>query len=113
VTNAVKYSPDGGEVRVNICQDVQADQPRAVLVVQDQGIGIPAADLPRIFERFQRASNVAGQIAGTGIGLATVHQIVDQHGGQITLDSQEGVGTTCTVHLPLGLVGPSDPAEGP
>jgi signal transduction histidine kinase len=113
VTNAIKYSPDGGEVSVRICLDPAADQPRAVLVVQDLGIGIPAADLPRIFERFQRASNVAGQIAGSGIGLATVRQIVEQHGGQITLDSQEGVGTTCTVYLPLELVRPSDTAEGP
>jgi two-component system sensor histidine kinase SenX3 len=71
--------------------------------VTDQGIGIPDEDKPRIFERFQRASNVEQRIGGTGIGLASVRHIVDSHGGSITVRSQEGSGTTFTVRLPIGL----------
>jgi signal transduction histidine kinase len=74
-----------------------------VLTVQDHGLGIPTTDLPRIFARFERAGNVAGHIPGTGLGLAAVRQVVEQHGGQIALVSQEGVGTACTVRLPLAL----------
>jgi signal transduction histidine kinase len=73
----------------------------AVLRVRDQGIGIPPADLPRIFERFYRATNVAGQIQGSGIGLAGSRQVVEQHGGTIVVESREGAGSTFTVRLPL------------
>jgi signal transduction histidine kinase len=103
VSNAVKYSPDGGEITIEIRLEREADQPWAVLAVRDQGIGIPAADLPRIFARFERAGNVVGQIPGTGIGLTAVRQVVEQHGGRIAVDSEEGVGTTFTVRLPLAL----------
>jgi signal transduction histidine kinase len=103
VNNAIKYSPDGGEVTISVAQEMRDQEPWAVLIVQDHGLGIPAADLPRIFTRFERAGNVAGHIPGTGIGLAAVRQVVEQHGGQITVESQEGVGTTCTVRLPLSL----------
>ena len=67
----------------------------------DHGLGVPAADLPRIFERFRRAGNVAGRIGGTGIGLASARQIVEQHGGALTAESVEGAGSTFTVRLPL------------
>ena len=76
-------------------------QPWAILRVRDDGIGIPAAELPRIFEPFYRGSNVAGKIAGTGIGLAGARQIVEQHGGSLTVASREGAGSTFTVCLPL------------
>ena len=95
--NAIKYSPAGGEIAVTLTREDDS----AVLAVRDQGIGIPAADLPRIFERFHRGSNVAGQIAGAGIGLAGARQIVEQHGGAITVESREGAGSTFTVRLPL------------
>jgi signal transduction histidine kinase len=72
-----------------------------VLVVRDEGIGIPAADLAHIFDRFARASNVAGHVQGTGIGLASARGIVEQHGGIIAVESTEGVGSTFTVRLPL------------
>jgi signal transduction histidine kinase len=101
--NAVKYSPDGGEITLSVRAEAQAGEPWAVLVVQDRGLGIPAADLPRIFERFRRGGNVEGQIGGTGIGLVAVRQVVEQHGGEISVDSQEGSGTTFTVRLPLAL----------
>jgi len=69
--------------------------------VTDQGLGIPVADLPHIFDRFVRAGNVVGHIQGTGIGLASARGIVEQHGGTIMVESQEGQGTTFTVRLPL------------
>src|SRR5262249_5930145 len=73
----------------------------AYLTVRDDGIGIPAGDLPHVFERFRRAENVTGRIAGTGIGLAAARQIVEQHGGTIAVESVEGFGTTVTIWLPL------------
>jgi signal transduction histidine kinase len=73
----------------------------AVIRVRDCGLGIPAADLPHVFERYHRASNVAGQIGGTGLGLTGARHIVEQHGGTISLESEEGRGTTVTVRLPL------------
>jgi signal transduction histidine kinase len=70
------------------------------LTVRDEGIGIPAADLERIFERYRRGRNV-GQISGTGLGLTGARQIVEQHGGVIAIESAEGRGTSVTVRLPL------------
>lgn len=97
LANALKYSPQGGEVTVTVtCQAGEA-----VIAVRDHGLGIPQADLLRIFERFQRAGNVAGCIPGAGIGLASAQQIVDQHGGTISVESVEGSGSTFTVRLPL------------
>jgi signal transduction histidine kinase len=95
--NAVKYSPDGGEIAVRVGRDGAW----AVLTVTDQGLGIPPADLARIFERFQRGQNVAGRVAGSGVGLAGVRHVVEQHGGTVSVESREGVGSTFTVRLPL------------
>jgi PAS domain S-box-containing protein len=103
VNNAVKYSPEGGDVTLTVRPEEVAGEPWAVLAVEDRGIGIPAADLPHIFERFQRGRNVQGHIGGSGIGLAGVRQLVEQHGGRVTVDSHEGRGTTFTVRLPLAL----------
>ena len=101
VSNAVKYSPDGGEVVVELAREDEETASWAVLKVQDQGIGIPAQDLPFIFDRFHRGSNVAGRIQGTGLGLASARQIVEQHGGTIEATSQEGTGARFIVRLPL------------
>src|SRR5207237_1744588 len=73
----------------------------AVLEVEDHGIGIPSADLSRVFERFHRATNVRDRVRGSGIGLASVHQIVTQHGGRVSVESEEGKGSSFTVVLPL------------
>jgi signal transduction histidine kinase len=100
LSNAIKYSPAGGEVQVEVGTQVEAGRRWAVLRVSDQGVGIPARDLPHIFERFRRGRNV-GNIAGTGIGLAGARGIVQQHGGSIEVASQEGQGSTFTVRLPL------------
>jgi signal transduction histidine kinase len=101
VDNAIKYSPVGGDVVIAL-ENVAADGGDcARLTVRDRGIGIPAGDLPHVFDRFFRAGNAAAASAGTGVGLAGVKQIVEQHGGSISLESVEGEGTTVTVTLPL------------
>jgi two-component system phosphate regulon sensor histidine kinase PhoR len=74
-----------------------------VMTVRDRGIGVPAPDLPRLAERFFRAGNAVGAFPGTGIGLAGARQTVEAHGGQLTIESAEGVGTVVTVRLPLTL----------
>lgn len=96
LSNAFKYSSDGGPIQF----DLVCSQTEAVFRIQDQGIGIPEQDLPRLFESFTRCSNV-GSIQGTGLGLAIVKKALDLQGGQITLESVVGVGTTFTVTLPL------------
>jgi PAS domain S-box-containing protein len=96
LSNAIKYSPQESTVRF----DLECRESVAVFSIQDKGIGIPAEDLPKLFESFHRASNV-GTIPGTGLGLAIVKKCVDLHGGQITVDSVLGVGTTFIVTLPL------------
>jgi signal transduction histidine kinase len=101
LANGIKYSPNGGEIEVSLARQDDGGAAWAVLAVRDHGLGIPAADRPRVFERFRRARNVVGLIGGTGIGLASTRQIVEQHGGTITVVSQEGVGSTFTVRLPL------------
>jgi PAS domain S-box-containing protein len=96
LSNAIKYSPDGGTVRF----DLECREDGATLRIQDSGIGIPAEDLSQLFESFHRAKNV-GTIPGTGLGLAIVKKCVDLHEGQITVESEAGVGTTFTVTLPF------------
>lgn len=73
----------------------------AVLVVRDRGLGIPARDLPHLFAWFHRGANVQGRIEGTGVGLASVRLIIEQHRGSIAVESREGEGSTFTVRLPL------------
>jgi PAS domain S-box-containing protein len=99
--NAVKYSPQGGEIVVTVRHEEDAAGRWAVLEVRDPGVGIPETDLPRIFERFHRAGNVAGEIGGSGIGLTSARQVVEQHGGCIAVATREGEGSTFTVRLPL------------
>ena len=96
VSNAVKYSPAGGEIRIT---SVRTER-WAEIRVSDTGIGIPAADLPHVFERFRRAGNV-GKIVGNGIGLASSREVVIAHGGSLEVESVEGHGSTFIVRLPL------------
>ncbi len=81
----------------------------ARLAVRDRGLGIPAEDRPRLFERFHRGSNVVGRIVGTGLGLASAARIVRQHGGAIAVESEEGKGSTFAVTLPLRADGSHGP----
>ena len=100
VTNAIKFSPDGGDVTLEVDRIQDNGKGCAVLRVRDQGIGIPEQDQAHIFERFRRGANVAA-IVGTGIGLAGACLIVEQHGGTLSVASREGEGSTFTVRLPL------------
>jgi signal transduction histidine kinase len=101
LSNAIKYSPDGGAITVRVAREDRLAGPEAVIAVVDHGVGIPESDLPRIFDRLVRAGNVTGRIHGTGIGLASVRGIVEQHGGSVSAESQEGQGSTFTCRLPL------------
>jgi len=99
LSNAVKYTPVGGQIAIRIGPD--AASPSIRLVVEDTGAGIPAANLPHIFDRFYRVRNpVVNQIHGLGLGLSFVHWIVSTHDGKITVESELGKGTRFTVLLP-------------
>ena len=97
VDNAVKYTPDGGKILVKASQE--ADEVK--FTVKDSGIGIPAEDLPRIFERFYRIDKArARSVGGTGLGLAIVKQLIDGLGGTIEVESKPDAGTTFVFTLP-------------
>jgi PAS domain S-box-containing protein len=100
LSNAVKYSPADSIIRVTL--STAGDNTCAVIAVHDAGIGIPAADLPRVFDRFYRGANVIGCITGNGLGLAGARQMVELHNGSIGVASEEGRGSTFTVRLPVG-----------
>jgi signal transduction histidine kinase len=95
LSNAVKYSPNGGDIRLHL----SSKDRDLIFEISDQGIGIPDADQSRLFEPFQRGSNVK-RIEGTGLGLAVVKNCVVLHGGTIEFRSKEGEGTVFTVRLP-------------
>ncbi|MCW2867971.1 MAG: sensor signal transduction histidine kinase [Marmoricola sp.] len=101
LTNAVKFTPDGGHVRLCLTREGGEGSPAAVLRVSDSGIGIPPEDQEQLFTRFFRARGATDRaIQGTGLGLSIVHSIVTQHGGTVAVESSPGVGTTMTVRLP-------------
>lgn len=100
LSNAIKYSPEGGTVNFDLIFQPE----KVIFQVQDQGIGIPAAEQEQLFNSFHRASNV-GTISGTGLGLAIVKKAVDLHQGEIAVKSEIGVGTTFIVTLPLNKTG--------
>jgi signal transduction histidine kinase len=101
LTNAVKYTPDGGEITLELARETAPTGDVVILTVTDPGIGIPGEDLPHIFERFYRGRNTASVNVGTGLGLAGARQIVEQHGGTIAAGSIPGQGATFTVRLPM------------
>jgi signal transduction histidine kinase len=106
--NAVKYSPGGGEVRVAVGRELDV----ARLTVRDEGIGIPAADIGRIFDRFHRGTNVDDrQFAGLGLGLFICRGIVEEHGGRIWAESQPGAGSSFHVELPVGAAQAAGPGQ--
>jgi signal transduction histidine kinase len=102
ISNAVKYSPRGGPIAIQVATEERDGLEWAILAVRDHGIGIPPAEIERVFEPYYRASNIAGTVSGSGIGLAGTRNIVEQHGGQISVESEVG-DTTFTVRLPLML----------
>jgi two-component system, sensor histidine kinase and response regulator len=108
ISNAVKFTPDGGKVEVRI----STEPGKAVLEVSDTGVGIPAADRDRIFDRFFRSAIATQQvIPGTGLGLTIAKNITAAHHGAITVDSEEGRGSTFRIWLPLEQVPAADPND--
>jgi signal transduction histidine kinase len=101
IGNAVKYSPDGGDVTILLALDSDVEPPQATIRVSDHGLGIPAPDLQRVFEPYYRAPNALHSTPGSGLGLFTVRHVVTRHGGAVEIDSQEGHGTTVCIRLPL------------
>ncbi len=107
VSNAFKFTLEGS-VRVELAERDE----HAELIVRDTGVGIPAASLPHVFDRFYRAKHARARThEGTGIGLALVHELVHMHGGTITVSSIENEGSTFTVRMPFGTAGLT-PAPG-
>jgi two-component system phosphate regulon sensor histidine kinase PhoR len=97
VDNAIKYTGDGGSIRVF----VEVDEDDVVFTVQDTGIGIPEADLPRVFERFYRVDKSRSrELGGTGLGLAIVKHVAQLHGGAVSVQSRVGQGSTFRLRLP-------------
>jgi signal transduction histidine kinase len=97
LNNAVKYTPSGGRVILRACvegSDLRVD-------VCDNGPGVPATDLPHVFEAFFRAGKTARETPGTGLGLSIASSIVQAHGGRIWTESKEGEGATFSFCIPL------------
>jgi len=97
VANAVKYTPEEGEIGVRLRENGRY----AITEIRDNGYGIPPEQLPYIFERFRRVPGHQHRAMGTGLGLAIVKSLVEAHNGDITVTSQEDVGSTFTFKLPL------------
>jgi K+-sensing histidine kinase KdpD len=101
ITNAIKYSPEGSIIAITLTSALSNGQNLASIEVQDAGFGIPADELAAIFEPFKRGTNVRDHIRGTGLGLASVQQIVESHGGRVNVTSQVSKGSTFAVLLPI------------
>jgi signal transduction histidine kinase len=97
IGNALKFTPRGGAVSVRLADDVE----QATIDVRDTGAGIPADELPRVFERFYRGTNTGeARASGSGLGMAIVRSIVEMHGGEIDISSVVGQGTVVRITLP-------------
>ena len=104
-SNATKYNRDGGRVGIQVA----AQDGTVSVAVSDTGYGIAAQDLPRVFERFYRVAVSEKQVKGTGLGLSIAKQIVELHGGEMTVESEVNVGSTFSFTLPVGRPTASDP----
>ncbi len=101
LTNAIRHTPEGGNITVSIAESQAQERAWAIIQIADTGVGIPAEELPHIFERFFRgAESRENQAPGAGLGLAIVKELVELHGGWVTVKSQVGAGTTFTIALP-------------
>ena len=98
VSNAIKFTPEGGRIEVRVSRNGAA-----VLEVCDTGIGFTAAEASRVFERFYRADNaIEGQVQGTGLGLFIARAITEAHGGTISAEPRDGGGALFRIELPAG-----------
>jgi two-component system sensor histidine kinase SenX3 len=106
VENAINYSPDGTRVAVAL----RKQDGLAEISISDQGVGIPEKDIERIFERFYRVDPARSRATGgTGLGLSIVKHVINNHGGDISVWSVEGAGSTFTIRLPLFIRNESNP----
>ncbi len=102
ISNALKFTPDGGTIELKAAVESQEDSEKIVIVVKDSGVGISEEQLHHIFDRFYQAeASDSRTFEGTGIGLALVKELVELHQGSVTVESAIGVGTTFIVHMPL------------
>lgn len=109
IQNAIKYSPDGGEIRCRL----RAEAATAAIAITDSGIGVAAADLPRLFTRYGRVASDSHGIPGTGLGLYLSRELARRHGGDILVETSPGSGSTFTLRLPLAPDGaPPEPEDG-
>ena len=98
VDNAIKYTPNGGRIEIRATEQ---KNDFLSISIRDSGVGVPKKDLPRLFSKFFRASNVMlMQTDGSGLGLFIVKSIIEKHGGKIEVSSEEGKGTEFTLTLP-------------
>ena len=97
LNNAVRYSPEGSRVIIG----VKRKRSRVVVLVEDNGMGIPKRQMKRLFEKFFRGDNVAKGAVGSGLGLYVVKRLLEAHGGKIRIESKEGKGTKVYVELPI------------
>lgn len=110
LSNAYKYSPDGGEIALDLVWRDRAGKLECGIRITDQGLGMTPEELGKVFDRFFRA-DTSGKIPGTGLGMTIVKEIVELHGGQVGLASEHGVGTTVTLWLPTLMLS-QDTHEG-
>ncbi|MCM3486516.1 sensor histidine kinase [Kocuria rosea] len=111
LNNAVKYTPPGGKVDLMIVTG--GDGATVELHCTDSGMGIPAQEIGKLFTRFARASNaIEAQVPGTGLGLVIVRTIVEEHGGRVSLSSEEGTGVHVRLVLPMASADPPGPVPG-
>ena len=104
INNAVKYTPDGGEISLDVTESLEGETCRLTFVCRDNGIGMTEEFLQRIFEPFERAGNTTRSgIEGTGLGMSIVRKMVDAMAGDIRVESAPGKGTTVTVTIPLAF----------
>jgi signal transduction histidine kinase len=103
ISNAMKYTPDGGRIEIV----TYSSGGNVIITIEDTGVGIPAEDLPRVFDRFYRVDKARSrESGGTGLGLSIAKEIITLHGGDIEISSTQGVGTKVTITLPItGVIG--------
>jgi cell cycle sensor histidine kinase DivJ len=100
LSNAIKFSPTGGQVQI----EARVTSAALEIAVRDEGIGISPEELAHVAEPFWQAQGVANRFGGTGLGLSISKRLVELHGGQLTIESKLGAGTTVRVALPLHRV---------
>jgi len=100
LSNAYKFSPNNGEINMQVSEVMREGMPHVLIAIQDHGIGMTPEQLKRVYERFYRADQ-SGRVPGAGLGMAIMKDIVTHHGGSIEMESEYGVGTKVMLYLPV------------